>query len=128
MNEVKQANQTLANHEKVTAMKVRPYIDIYENQQGASLFADLPGVSKDALDISVEKNVLTLKGEIKLDTPENLKVVHKDVKAAQFERRFTLGDELDSDKIEANFNQGELTVFIPRVEAHQPRKVEVNVL
>jgi HSP20 family molecular chaperone IbpA len=88
---------------------------------------DLPGVSKESLDIDVDQNVLTIRGAINLHTPDDLKPSYMEVHSGVFERRFTLGDELDSNKIEATHKQGELALFIPRSEQHKPRKIEVKV-
>jgi len=117
--------QTVAK--KADAMVIRPHVDIYENQAGATLYADLPGVAKDNLSIDIDENVLTVKGEVSHQTPNTYKAAHNDIYVNRFERRFTLGDELDSERVEANLKQGVLTLFIPRAERHKPRKIDVKV-
>ncbi|HHC75004.1 MAG TPA: Hsp20/alpha crystallin family protein, partial [Thiothrix sp.] len=64
--------QTVAK--KTDAMVIRPHVDIYENQSGATLYADLPGVAKDKLSIDIDQNVLTVKGEVSHQTPDAYKV------------------------------------------------------
>jgi HSP20 family molecular chaperone IbpA len=120
-------NNPETQEEKSIPMMMRPAADIQENANGANIYIDLPGVSKDSLDIDVDQNVLTIKGAINLNTPENLDPSYMDVHAGIFERRFTLGEELDINNIEANLKQGELRLFIPRSEQHKPRKIEVKV-
>ncbi len=108
-------------------MSLRPLTDIHETKQGVTLYMDLPGVSKETLDIDVDKNVLSIKGAVNLHTPVELSPSYMELHSGVFERRFTLGDELDSEKIEASLKNGELSLFIPHLEQHQPRKIEINV-
>ena len=115
-----------STQEKLTAPAVQPLTDVYESKEGATLYVDLPGVNKQQLDIDVDQNVLTIKGYINLDTPDDLSPTYMDIRSKRFERRFTLGEELDSSRIEARLNQGELTLFIPRSEQHKPYKIEVK--
>jgi len=119
-------DSAVVQKEKAIPMTMRPAADIQESKEGATIYVDLPGVKKKALDVDVDQNVLTIKGAIDLETPENLEPGYMDVHAGIFERRFTLGEELDSDRIEANLIQGELKLFIPRSEQHKPRKIEVK--
>jgi HSP20 family molecular chaperone IbpA len=107
---------------------LRPLTDIHENEQGVTLYLDLPGVSKEALSIDVDQNVLTIKGAIDLHTPEDLKPSYMELHSGVFERRFTLGDELASENIEATLKQGELKLFIPHSEQHKPRKIEIKAI
>jgi HSP20 family molecular chaperone IbpA len=112
---------------EVEMMTLRPLADIKETTEGVSVYLDMPGVAKDALNIDVDKNLLSIRGAINLHTPEELKPSYMELHSGVFERQFTLGDELDSDNINATLKQGELIVFIPRSEKHKPRKVEIKV-
>ncbi len=125
-NEAAQTTQAKVSEQKASVSTLAPLADIYETKQGATLYVDLPGVSKESLDIDIDQHVLTIKGAINLDMPEKLEPTYMEVRSQQFERRFTLGEELDSSRIEANLNQGELKLFIPRSEKHKPRKIEVK--
>jgi HSP20 family molecular chaperone IbpA len=104
-----------------------PATDIYEAKEGVTLYVDLPGVSKKTLDIDVDQDILTIKGKIDLTTTANMQPTYVDVRANVFERRFTLGNELDANKIEARLDQGALKLTIPRLEKHQPKKVSIKV-
>lgn len=108
-------------------LSLRPLVDILETEQGATLYMDMPGVAKDALDIDIDQNVLSIRGAVNLHTPEDLKPNYMEVHSGVFERRFTLGEELDGENIKATLKQGELVLFIPRSEKHKPRKVEIKV-
>ena len=103
-----------------------PATDIHETKDGATLYIDLPGVSRDALDIDVDQNVLTVKGDINLNTADNLTPTYMDVRAGAFKRQFTLSAELDSSQVDAQLKNGVLTLVIPRSEQHKPHKIEVK--
>lgn len=121
----KQEQENVRNN-PVRDIELTPAADIYESKEGATVYVDLPGVSKDSLDINIDKNVLTIKGSIKLNTPDTLKPTYTDINAGSYTRQFTLSSEMDAEKIEASLNNGELKLFIPRSEAHKPRKIEVK--
>lgn len=121
-------NKDVATQEsKSEDIILTPATDIYESKEGVVLYVDLPGVSKETLDIDVDQDILTIKGMINLDTADNMQPSYVDVRANVFERRFTLGDELDSNKIEAKLDQGALKLSIPRLEKHQPKKINIKV-
>ena len=110
------------------AKSLHPVVDIIENADGVTLYVDLPGVNKASLELDVDQNVLSIKGRINLPVPENLQPSYIEIDSGTFERRFTLGGELDNTQIKANLNQGELKLFIPRSEQHKPRKIAVKVI
>jgi HSP20 family molecular chaperone IbpA len=103
-----------------------PAVDVVENASGITLYADLPGVPRDKLVLNVEADTLTIEGELALDVPEAMKAAHADVALPRYRRTFTLSKELDADKIEASFEQGVLTLTIPKAEHLQPRKIEIH--
>jgi HSP20 family molecular chaperone IbpA len=90
------------------------------------LYADLPGVPRDKLVINVESDTLTIEGELLLDVPEGMSATHADVNLPRYRRVFSLSKELDSEKIAASFEQGVLTLTIPKAEHLQPRKIEIH--
>jgi HSP20 family molecular chaperone IbpA len=87
----------------------------------------LPGVPKENVQVNVENNVLSLEGEIRLSTSEQMESTHAEVSSAKYKRAFTLSRELDPSKIEASQRDGVLTLHIPKAEHAQPRKIEVQV-
>jgi len=107
-------------------LELTPAVDIVESKQGVTLLIDLPGVSKERLDIDVDKNVLTIKGTINLHTDEKLSATYMDVHAGTFTRQFTLGSELDAAAIDATLKDGVLKLFVPRSDAHKPKKIEIK--
>ena len=102
-----------------------PQVDIFEDEQGLTLRADLPGIRRDAVDIDLHEGVLTLtaRGE---KLPENWRAVRREHDVGGFSRRFTLGERIDQTRIEAQFKDGVLEVLLPKAEAHQPRRIEIH--
>ncbi|MFN3544671.1 MAG: Hsp20/alpha crystallin family protein [Thiobacillus sp.] len=105
-----------------------PAVDVVEDAGGITLYADLPGVSKDKLNLQVEADTLTIEGEIALDVPEGMEAVHAEVSRPRYRRAFTLSKELDADKVGAEFQQGVLKLRIPKAEHAKPRRIDVKVM
>ncbi len=118
--------QPAGEQKREPVMLLRPSVDIVERAEGIDLWADLPGVDTEHLDIEVDNDALTITGDIVLDAPENLKPLHADVRTTRYQRRFSLGKELETDRIEAKLKDGVLHLFIPKAEAVRPRKIEVQ--
>jgi HSP20 family molecular chaperone IbpA len=104
-----------------------PPVDVIEDSSGITLYADMPGVSKEQLNLQVEADTLTIEAGLVLDVPEAMEATHAEVSLARYRRVFTLSKELDTDKIAAEFNQGVLKLRIPKAEHAQPRKVQIAV-
>jgi HSP20 family protein len=104
-----------------------PPVDVVEDASGITLYADLPGVPKDKLQLRVEGDQLSLEGELALALPQGLASQHAEVRLTRYRRAFTLSKELDADKVSAEFTQGLLRVRIPKAEHAQPRKITVSV-
>jgi HSP20 family molecular chaperone IbpA len=105
-----------------------PPVDVIEDATGITLYADLPGVPKDRLTVRVEADTLAIEGEVSLPLVEGMEPSHVEVQLPRYQRQFTLGSELDSDKVTAEFRQGVLKLHIPKAEHAKPRKVEVQVV
>lgn len=105
---------------------LRPAVDVYEDDKGLTLVADLPGVTRDRLDIEVDGHTLTIEGEAAIDMPEDMDALYADVNSTHFRRQFTLGKELETDQISAEMKDGVLTLHLPRRAELRPRKIEVS--
>ena len=103
-----------------------PPVDVFEDASGITLYADLPGVNKDKLDLHVDADTLTIEGRLELDLPQGMEPSHAEVGLARFRRAFTLSKDLDPGKISAELNQGVLTLRIPKADHAQPRRIEVK--
>jgi len=101
-----------------------PTVDIIENDNCFKIIADIPGADKNSIDIKFEKNILTIRAEC----IENNKgeVVYSEYKTGNYERSFTVSDEIDSKKIEAKYDKGVLTLILPKAASVKPRKIEVK--
>ena len=113
-----------ASHEDAALM---PPVDVFEDANGITLHADLPGVPKDRLTLHVEADTLTIEAEVALDAPEGMEATHAEVALPRYRRVFTLSKELDSEKVAAEFNQGVLKLRIPKAEHLQPRRIEIRI-
>lgn len=109
-----------------TQLALRPPVDIYEDAEGITLMADMPGVSKDRLTVQVDQDTLLVEGEAQIAMPEGMEALHADVQSTRYRRGFTLSRELASDKVDANLKDGVLTIRIPKHEAVRPRKIAVR--
>jgi HSP20 family protein len=105
-----------------------PAVDLKENEQEYSLEADLPGMKKEEIDITVVDNVITLKGERKHETETKEKDYHRvERRYGSFERSFEIPGGFDADKIAAHFDNGVLRVTLPKREESKPKQIEVKV-
>lgn len=100
--------------------------DAYRHQDAFVLHLDMPGVDPDSIDLTMEKNALTVSAERRWEPSEEIQVMLHERPAGTFTRRFFLGEGLDSEAIEAGYDQGVLTVRIPVREAAKPRKITVG--
>ena len=106
---------------------ILPPVNIIEDSSGITLYADLPGVPKDRLNLHVEADTLTIEADLVLEVPEGMEANHAEVSLPRYRRAFTLSKELDADKVQATFERGVLKLRIPKAEHAQPRKVEIKV-
>jgi len=104
-----------------------PRVDVLEDESGITLFADLPGVPRDALEIHVEGDSLTIEGAVTTATPEAMQSAYAEVRVPHYRRSFSLSRELDGSRIEAQLKDGVLRLRIPKQEHAQPRRVAVKV-
>jgi HSP20 family protein len=103
---------------------LRPAATIIENKDGFLVEADLPGVNREGLQLTVENDTLTILG--KRNAPANgSRILHRETAPADYRRAFELGREIDRTKVEARFEQGVLRLFLPKAEALKPRRIEV---
>ncbi|UXH80795.1 Hsp20/alpha crystallin family protein [Roseateles amylovorans] len=104
-----------------------PPVDVVEDAQGITLYADLPGVAREQLQLRVDGDQLVVEAEMRLDMPEGLRTSHAEVTSQHYRRTFQLSKELDADRISAELTQGVLQVRLPKAAHAQPRKIEVRL-
>ena len=103
-----------------------PPADIFEDTEGITVEAEMPGVSKDQLSIQADRNNLTIEGEAAIDLPAGMEALYADLQSTKYRRSFLLSGELETDRIEASLKDGLLTVRIPKRAEHKPRRIEVR--
>jgi HSP20 family molecular chaperone IbpA len=118
---------TRAGEPARTDAALMPPVDVIEDGSGITLFADLPGVPKDKLNLQIEADTITIEGDVALDVPEGMDATHVEVNLPRFRRAFTLSKELDPQKVSAEFQNGVLKLRIPKAEHAQPRRIQVSV-
>jgi HSP20 family molecular chaperone IbpA len=106
---------------------IQPAVDVIEDAQGLTLFADLPGVPREQLQLRVDQDRLVIEAEMQLDLPAGLAAGHVEVSRQFYRRAFTLSKELDADQIAAELSNGVLRVRIPKAAYAQPRKIDVKL-
>ncbi|PAU85044.1 heat-shock protein [Pseudomonas sp. WN033] len=105
---------------------ISPAVDVLEDSEGITLLADMPGVTREQLQIDIEGDTLTLAGEISLQTPEAMEASHVEWQVPRYRRVFTLSRELDRDAISARLEQGVLHLRIPKLAQAQPRRIVIE--
>jgi len=104
---------------------VAPEVNIFELEQGYVLEADMPGVTKDHLEVTLENNSLTLIGE-RTDDALPGTAVYQESRPVTYRRVFEVDPMIDTTKIRAQINQGVLTLELPKADAVKPRKIAVE--
>lgn len=103
-----------------------PELNIFEEDSEFEITVALPGMNKDDIDISLEGNMLTISGERELTKEENKKYHRIESRFGEFERSVPLPKTIDKDKINASYENGVLTITIPKHEEKMSKKIEVS--
>jgi len=122
----KSSEKAQSNGGRDSDAALMPPVDVIEDAGGITLYADLPGVSRDKLNLQVETGTLTIDAAIDLNLPEGLQSSHTEVGLGRFHRTFTLSSELDTEKVTAELADGVLKLRIPKAEHAKPRRIEVS--
>lgn len=105
-----------------------PLVDISETDDKIKVTAEVPGMKKDDIKISIQDNVLTLKGEKKQEKEEKDKNSHRVERAyGAFERSFSLPASVQTDKVKASYKEGVLTISLPKPEEAKPKEIDISV-
>jgi HSP20 family molecular chaperone IbpA len=101
-----------------------PPVDIYETPESLMVIADLPGIDPAHLEVRVDQNILTLRGQTQEQMPGDLR--YREYTLVSFFRQFELGEQIDQDSIRADLKHGVLTLTLPKAAKAQPRAIPVN--
>ena len=106
---------------------VVPPVDVFENENAITLLADLPGVTKDQLNLRVDGETLVIEATASAaSTPPDMQLVYGELQCPAYRRQFTLSRELDASRIEAQLRDGVLRLTIPKAEEARPRRIQVQ--
>ena len=106
---------------------VRPVADIIELADGYRIMAELPGVTEDAVEVTLERQTLTIRAEVPDHQPADLRSTHREFSPVIYERTFTLSRAINREQLAATMRHGVLTVDLPKVAEQQPRQIKVAV-
>jgi HSP20 family molecular chaperone IbpA len=122
-----QKTENTAAMERIRNVKTFvPRVDIYETKDALFLIADMPGVDENTVDVELEKNILTISGRVENGKVKDYSLVFSEYEVGDYERTFTLSDEIDRDKIKASVKQGVLRLELPKAEKVKPKKIAIQ--
>jgi HSP20 family molecular chaperone IbpA len=104
-----------------------PRTDIYEVEDEIILALDMPGINENAFEITLEKNILNVKGYAQIEEPDEYTLTLVEYETGDYERSFRVSDAIAKDKIEAVYNDGVLRLTLPKAEQAKARKIAVKV-
>lgn len=103
-----------------------PRADIYEDGETIVIVADLPGVSDEAVDITLEKGILTINGYVEPVTPEGYTLAYAEYQVGDYQRSFRLSNQIDQDNIQATLQDGVLKLVLPKIGPAKTKKIAIN--
>ena len=103
-----------------------PVTDIFETEEALRVVLEMPGVSKDSVQVDVENNVLTITGQIGFSKYEGLQPLYTEYNIGNYSRSFRLSNEIEQERIRAELNDGVMTLVLPKAEKAKPRKIKVG--
>lgn len=103
-----------------------PKADIYETEQSLVIVADMPGVDESSVEVTLEKNVLSLRGILNFTAPAGYSLAYAEYEVGDYERSFTLSEDIDRNNIRATISEGVLRLFLPKAGPAQTRKISVK--
>jgi HSP20 family protein len=103
-----------------------PRTDIYEVGDDIHVVADMPGVDDKSIDITLERNVLTINGYVEPDYPDNYQLAYAEYDVGDYQRSFRLSDDIDREGIEATVKDGVLRLHLPKADTAKARKISVT--
>ncbi len=104
-----------------------PFTDIVETKNDFEIVFDLPGIEKDGIKINIEKDILTVTAESSFTQDNDLKCIHKETNFSGFRRAFNLNKIVDNNKVEAKFDNGTLTLKLPKKVEEQSKEISIKI-
>ena len=104
-----------------------PRADIVETEDAYWIKLDMPGVDENRIDITLEKNTLTINGYTTMEDPEGYSLAFAEYRVGDYERSFRVTDKINQEEIDARYQDGVLKLTLPKAEEAKARKIEVKV-
>ncbi len=123
---IRRGEMALARRMEPKEEYITAVADIFETPNAFVVKLDMPGSTKDGISVNVESNILTVLGAVKSHHRENSTLLIKEIVALSYFRAFKLGDGLAAGRIEAEFENGVLTVLIPKTEDYKRREIPIT--
>lgn len=125
--QVQQKRELEKNQEATVPDQVYvPHTDIFETQHELTIVAEMPGVDKAKVDISVEDGVLTIQGQIDFSKYQDLRPVYTEYNVGHYRRSFSVSNRIDQGRISAEMSDGVLTLVLPKAEEAKPRRISIG--
>ncbi|QWR76655.1 Hsp20/alpha crystallin family protein [Candidatus Magnetomonas plexicatena] len=126
-NETQELSGVVEKPERTRVAKVyTPAVDIVEKAGEIVLTADMPGVDEGSVEVTLQDNVLTIYGTVGHMAPDGYTLSYAEYKVGDYERSFTLSEQIQKDKIEAKLQNGVLNLVLPKVDEVKTRKIEIK--
>lgn len=116
--------ETTVQETREEARTVQPPVDIFENEDGLTVVADVPGAAKEGVDVRVDKDILTISA--KAAAAQTGALLYKEFELRDYYRQFQLGEKVDQEKIKAELKNGVLIIRLPRKEETKPKRISVS--
>lgn len=117
-------NEQVREETRSSEKFIKPAVNIIETEEGLTLTADVPGASRDTLEVNVEKGILTISAPVTRKMPGSIGYAEFDL--ASYYRQFSIPEGLDHEKAKADLTNGILTLRVPKAELAKPRRIEVK--
>ena len=122
-----QKTENTAAKERIRNVKTFvPRVDIYETKDSLFLIDDMPGVDEKNVDVELEKNILTITGHVEDAAMKDFTLDYSEYEVGDYERAFTLSDEIDRRKIKATVKNGVLRLDLPKADKVKPKKIAIR--
>jgi HSP20 family protein len=126
-SDLQERESQLPEPERTRASRVYvPRVDIWETEDAILVAADMPGADENSVDVTVEKNVLSINGKVERERPEGHSILLSEYDVGDYQRVFTLPNEIDQERIQASVRNGVLRLTLHKARAAKPKKIEVS--
>lgn len=122
------SSMSLANESDFLTGSWSPSVDIYESENSIVITAEVPGINEKDIDLTIDRNLLTIKGERKFENEVNKENYHRVERTyGSFSRSFQLPSSVDTTKVKAEQKNGVLTINLPKKEEEKPKKISIKI-